>query len=196
MSSENVMKFKYLGTLLTNQYSIHEKTESILNSGNASYYWVQNISSSQTYSAFGLCPKLGILETRKHNFRKLDQFPSSGGGKTPNPVGSVRNTMLAISELFTAFCAISLIHTLDCECKRRDLLIFEMKRSEQVMDWPTESRALNILVRQHTSIPQSLCFKLLENTNANAQSLQILNIQAISFTLSRSTYVNLQFHEC
>jgi hypothetical protein len=49
--------------------------------------WVlmkQNSYSVQNYWDFWLCPLSGILETRKHNVRKLDLFPSSGeGGKTP-----------------------------------------------------------------------------------------------------------------
>jgi hypothetical protein len=53
------------------------------------------VYSTQNYWVFRLCISSGILKVRKHNFRKLDLFLSSGEeGKTPTQLGPLERANL------------------------------------------------------------------------------------------------------
>jgi hypothetical protein len=59
-SFETVKQFKYFGTTLTNQNSVHEEIKSRLKSGNACYHSMQNLLSSSLLSK---CVKITIYRT-------------------------------------------------------------------------------------------------------------------------------------
>jgi hypothetical protein len=49
-STERVVEFKYLGTMLTDQNSVQEEIKSRLKLGNACYHSMQNVLSSRLLS--------------------------------------------------------------------------------------------------------------------------------------------------
>jgi hypothetical protein len=65
--SENMAQFRYLGTTITNQNLIQEEIKWTLNSGNACYHSVQNLSSSHLLSE--------NIKVRIHNVTPLLPMP-------------------------------------------------------------------------------------------------------------------------
>jgi hypothetical protein len=65
---ENMAKFRYLGTTITNQNLIQEEIKRRLNSGNACYHSVQNLLSSRLLSKN---TKIRMLLTIANNSRNM-----------------------------------------------------------------------------------------------------------------------------
>jgi hypothetical protein len=88
-SSENVLEFRYLGMMLTNQNYIHEETESRSNSENTLYHPIQYLLSfhdlsknvkikiMQICSCISFCmgEELGLILRKEHRFRMYEYVP-------------------------------------------------------------------------------------------------------------------------